>query len=104
MDPEPLSRSALLWMTVARFLAGVMLLGCLVFLPAGTLEFWQAWLYMGLLFMPAAIITSALRVDDDSGLTEPGSVGWDLGSGELCGGGSQRAAWAWWRISSTTAW
>jgi len=64
MNPEPLSRSALFWMTLARYLAGVILLGCLLFLPAGTFAFWQAWLYMGLLFIPAAIVGAVLFVKD----------------------------------------
>lgn len=64
MNPEPLSRTALFWMAVARFLAGVILLGCLLFLSAGTLEFWQAWLYIGLLFVPAAIVGAVLLVKD----------------------------------------
>jgi len=64
MNPEPLSRSALLLMTLARFLAGVILLGCLLFLPAGTAAFWQAWLYIGLLFIPAAIVGAVLLVKD----------------------------------------
>jgi protein-S-isoprenylcysteine O-methyltransferase Ste14 len=64
MNPEPLSRSALFWMALARFLAGVVLIGCPLFLSAGTFAFWQAWLYMGLLFIPAAIVGAVLLVTD----------------------------------------
>lgn len=35
-----------------KFFAGVVLVGALVFLPAGTLRFWNAWLLMGVLFLP----------------------------------------------------
>jgi len=38
-------------MTLTRFLAGFFLIGCMLFFPAGTLRFWEAWLYMGLLFV-----------------------------------------------------
>jgi protein-S-isoprenylcysteine O-methyltransferase Ste14 len=64
MNPEPLSRRALFWMTLARFGAGVIVLGCLLFLPAGTFAFWQAWVYLGLLFVPAAIVGAVLLVRD----------------------------------------
>ena len=35
-----------------KFLAGVALLFLLIFLPAGTLDYWNAWLLMGILFVP----------------------------------------------------
>lgn len=31
---------------------GVVLLGSLIFLPAGSFEFWQGWVFMGILFVP----------------------------------------------------
>ncbi len=37
---------------LVRYLAGVVLLGLLLFLPAGTLRFPNGWLLMGLLFIP----------------------------------------------------
>ena len=33
-------------------MAGVVLLGLLLFLPAGTFHYWNAWLLMGILFVP----------------------------------------------------
>lgn len=35
-----------------KFFAGVILVGALIFLPAGTLGFWNGWLLMGILFIP----------------------------------------------------
>lgn len=35
-----------------KFAAGVVLLGLLLLLPAGTLDWWQGWLFMGILFVP----------------------------------------------------
>ena len=35
-----------------RFCCGVVLLGLLLFLPAGTFDWWQGWLLMGVLFAP----------------------------------------------------
>lgn len=37
---------------ITRFLAGVLLVGLLIFLPAGTLKYTGGWLLMGLLFIP----------------------------------------------------
>ena len=37
---------------MAKFTLGVLLVGLLVFLPAGTLAFWNGWLFMGILFIP----------------------------------------------------
>jgi protein-S-isoprenylcysteine O-methyltransferase Ste14 len=51
-------------MTAARFLAAIVLVGCTLFLPAGTLNYWQAWLYMGLLFIPVAIVGVVLVIKD----------------------------------------
>lgn len=45
----------LLIQAVTKFLAGVVLVGLLVFLPAGTLRFRNGWLFMGLLFVPMFI-------------------------------------------------
>lgn len=45
-----------------KFLAGVILIGLLVFVPAGSLAFWQGWLLMGVLFGPMLIVGSVLLV------------------------------------------
>ena len=37
---------------IVKFLGGVLLLGVLLFLPAGTLRWRQGWLLMGILFVP----------------------------------------------------
>ena len=37
---------------ITRFFSGVVLVGLLLFLPAGTLDYMQAWLLMGILFVP----------------------------------------------------
>ena len=37
---------------IIKFLCGVVLVGALIFLPAGTLSFWHGWLLMGVLFIP----------------------------------------------------
>ncbi len=42
----------LFWSAMVKFLSGVLLLGLLLFLPAGTFAYWQGWLLMGILFVP----------------------------------------------------
>lgn len=37
---------------ILKFVFGVILVGVLVFAPAGTLSFWNGWLFMGILFIP----------------------------------------------------
>lgn len=40
---------------ITRFIAGIILVGALLFIPAGTFNYWNAWLFMGLLFIPMFI-------------------------------------------------
>ena len=40
---------------IVKFLSGLLLVGLLLFLPAGTLAYWQAWLLIGILFLPMFI-------------------------------------------------
>ena len=37
---------------IIKFLFGFVLIGLLIFLPAGTLSFFNGWLFMGILFVP----------------------------------------------------
>ena len=40
---------------IIKFLLGIILVGVLIFLPAGSLEFYQGWVLMGVLFIPMLI-------------------------------------------------
>ena len=42
----------LLIQSLTKYLLGVVIIGLLLFLPAGSLKFWQAWLLMGILLVP----------------------------------------------------
>ena len=46
----------LLLNALTKYLCGVLLLGILLFVPAGTLLYYRAWLFMGLLFIPMLIL------------------------------------------------
>ena len=56
----------LLTQALIKFLAGILLIGLLVFLPAGSFAYWQGWLLMGVLFIPmffAGIVMLATNPD-----------------------------------------
>ena len=42
----------LLYQAILKFVLGVFIIGMLIFLPAGTFDYWNAWLFMGILFIP----------------------------------------------------
>ena len=42
----------LFWSAMLKFFSGLLLVGVLLFLPAGTLAYWQGWLLLGILFVP----------------------------------------------------
>lgn len=45
----------LLLQAILKFVAGVILIGILVFFPAGTIKFFNGWLFMAILFVPMFI-------------------------------------------------
>lgn len=45
----------LLSQAIVKFLLGVITVGALLFIPANTLKYWNAWLLIGLLFFPMFI-------------------------------------------------
>ena len=47
---------------ISKFLAGIILVGLLIFLPAGTLSFFNGWLLMGVLFIPITIVGIVMMV------------------------------------------
>jgi protein-S-isoprenylcysteine O-methyltransferase Ste14 len=40
---------------IVKFLGGLLIVGLLLFLPAGTFSYWQGWLLIGILFIPMFI-------------------------------------------------
>lgn len=45
----------LFFQAIIKFLIGVVIVGVLIFLPAGTFAFYNGWLFMGVLFIPMMI-------------------------------------------------
>ena len=55
-------RKNLLLNALVKFLSGVVLIGLILFLPAGTIYYPNAWLFMALLFIPMLIMGVVLFV------------------------------------------
>ena len=47
-----------------RFSSGALVLGGLFFLSAGTIRYWQAWVYLAILFIPMALVVRYLIRND----------------------------------------
>lgn len=47
--------AALFSQAIIKFLSGLLMVGLFLFLPAGTFAYWQAWLLIGILFIPMFI-------------------------------------------------
>jgi protein-S-isoprenylcysteine O-methyltransferase Ste14 len=60
MTETHLSRSALTRLVLARYFEALIALAALFFLSAGTLAYWEAWLYLAILFIPMAFVMSYL--------------------------------------------
>ena len=53
---------ALLVQALIKFLAGLILFGLLLFLPAGTFEYWNAWVLIAALFGPMLVLGAVLLI------------------------------------------
>lgn len=49
---------------ILKFTLGVVLVGLLIFLPAGTMDFFNGWLFMGILFVPMFIAGLVMMAKD----------------------------------------
>lgn len=54
--------SNLLVQALVKLSAGIILVGLMVFLPAGSFGYWQGWLLMGVLFVPMLIVGVVMMV------------------------------------------
>ena len=46
----------LFFLALTKFVVGLSIVMVLLFIPAGTLCYWQAWLFIGILFIPMLIV------------------------------------------------
>ena len=52
----------LFFQAIIKFLLGVIIIGALLFIPAGDINYWNGWLFMGLLFIPMFIAGIILMI------------------------------------------
>lgn len=52
----------LFFQAIIKFLVGLLLVGMLLFIPANSFEYWNAWVFIGLLFIPMFIAGIILMV------------------------------------------
>lgn len=64
MATRHLSRTDLLRTVLVRFGGLLLVLGIMLFLPAGTLAYWHAWLYLAILLTPMAGVLAWLLRND----------------------------------------
>lgn len=64
MSTDRLSRSELLKIVFSRLVAAFLILPALFFLPAGTLAFWEAWVFLAVLFLPMLLAFNYLLKND----------------------------------------
>jgi protein-S-isoprenylcysteine O-methyltransferase Ste14 len=58
------SKNKLIIMALGRLIPGIIIISALLFIPAGTLNFWNAWLFMGVLFIPMLFVIAYLIIYD----------------------------------------
>lgn len=46
----------LFFQAITKFILGILITGLLLFVPANTINYWNGWLFMGLLFIPMFIV------------------------------------------------
>ena len=52
----------LFFQAIVKFTLGVLIIGLLLFIPANTINYWNGWLFMGLLFIPMFIAGVVMMV------------------------------------------
>jgi protein-S-isoprenylcysteine O-methyltransferase Ste14 len=59
-----MERTELIKKVFIRGIMGVIFLMCIFFIPAGTFAYWQAWVYLAVLFLPLVYVLSYLIKND----------------------------------------
>jgi protein-S-isoprenylcysteine O-methyltransferase Ste14 len=59
-----MSRSKLLATVLSRLFGGIVMFMLLFLLPAGTWNYWQAWMYIGILFVPMLFVLAYFMKND----------------------------------------
>lgn len=57
-------KNKLIKMVLGRLIPGIIIISVLLFIPAGSVKFWNAWLFMGVLFVPMLFVIIYLIIRD----------------------------------------
>lgn len=49
---------------LSRFIAGLIFISAILFIPAGSIQYWNAWLFIGILFIPILFVGIYLVIRD----------------------------------------
>ena len=63
-DSQPMTHAELRRMVLTRLLLFIPIMGAVFFLPAGTLRYWEAWVYMAILLIPMTFVMIYLMRND----------------------------------------
>ena len=64
MSDTQISRAELIKLVIMRFLGALLVLSAMFFLPAGTWAYWEAWVYLAILFIPMFFVLIYLLKND----------------------------------------
>lgn len=67
--------SKLIFQTIGTFLLGAFLLGLLLFIPAGTFDYWQAWVFIVVFMTSVSVIGVYLTLKDPALLERRKNIG-----------------------------
>lgn len=64
MNTGQASQGELIRMVIVRYLLALLILFAIFFLPAGTLAYWEAWVYLAIIFIPMSFVLIYLFKND----------------------------------------
>ena len=59
-----LDKKSLAVKAIIRFLSALLIIGCFLFIPAGTFNYWNGWLFIGSIFIPMISVLIYLLIKD----------------------------------------
>ncbi|NVM46977.1 MAG: hypothetical protein HWN79_18895, partial [Candidatus Lokiarchaeota archaeon] len=54
----------LIFQAIIKYISALLFVGLLLFVPAGSFKFWNAWVFMGALFIPMIFVMVYLIIKD----------------------------------------
>ena len=59
-----LNKKSLAVKAIIRFLSALFIIGCILFIPAGTFKYWNGWLFIASIFIPMIVVLTYLLIKD----------------------------------------